>query len=121
MCQLYYPVLVQGIVGAGGVFVGTNPSYTPYELGHALKTGHAKFVIAEPDILAAPKEAALKLGIPTERVLLLAEREECKGHGHASWRTLLGHGEQDWVRFDDEETAKNTPAFLMLSSGTTGQ
>ena len=39
---------------------------------------------------------------------------------HYTWRTLLEHGEDDWVRFNDLETAKNTTAFLMFSSGTTG-
>lgn len=78
-------------------------------------------MIAEPDVLKAPKEAALELGISKDRILLLAEPDEARGHGHASWRTLLEHGEQDWVRFDDLETAKSTPACLMFSSGTTGQ
>lgn len=119
--DLYYPILVQGIIASGGVFVGTNPSYTTYELTHAFKVSNAKFLVAEPEILEAPKATALKLGIPKERTLLLAEPGEAKGSGHASWRSLLEHGEQDWVRFDDLETAKNTPAFLMFSSGTTGQ
>ena len=118
--KVYYPILVQGIVASGGIFVGTNPSYTPFELKHALETSKAKLVITEPDILKAPRETALKLGIPKERILLLAEPDEATKSDHASWRTLLEHGEQDWIRFDDLETAKNTPAFLMFSSGTTG-
>lgn len=113
--------MVQGTIAAGGAFVGTNPSYTPFELTHALKTSKAKFVISEPDVLRAPKEAALKLGIPEEKILLFAEPDEARSHGHASWKTLLEHGEQDWVRFDDLNTAKNTPACLMFSSGTTGK
>ena len=78
-------------------------------------------MIAEPEILAAPKETVLKLGMPQERMLLLAEPGELAGQSHASWRTLLEHGEQDWVKFDDLETAMNTPAFLLFSSGTTGK
>ena len=119
--QLYYPLLVQGIVAFGGTFVGTNPSYTSFELTHALKTAKAKFLVAEPDILQAPKETALKLGIPKERILILAEPEQAKPYGHASWRKLLQYGEEDWNRFDDLQTAKSTPAFLMFSSGTTGK
>ena len=107
-------------MAAGGTFVGTNPSYTQFELTHAFKISKAKFVIAAPEILKTPRETALKLGIPEERILLLAEPDEAASHGHESWRKLLDYGEQDWVRFDDLETAKNTPAFLMFSSGTTG-
>lgn len=40
--------------------------------------------------------------------------------GFKSWRTLLDHGEEDWVRFDDLETAQSTTAARMFSSGTTG-
>ncbi|KAF7189031.1 Phenylacetyl-CoA ligase epaB [Pseudocercospora fuligena] len=115
--NLYYPILVQGIVAAGGVFVGTNPSYTAYELEHAIKTSKARYMIAEPDLLDAPKKVARQLGLTDDRILLLSDDANSQ---HATWRSLLRHGEQDWVRFNDLETAKNTTAFLMFSSGTTG-
>ena len=118
--SIYYPILVQGIVAAGGVFVGTNPSYTAFELRHALKVSEAKFVVAEVEILEAVRGAAGEVGILRERVLVFGEEDEAQRCGHKSWRTLLECGEEDWVRFDDLETARNTPAFLMFSSGTTG-
>ena len=117
LTQLYYPILVLGIVAFGGMFVGTNPGYTSFELEHAIKTSKAKLVIAEPELLGAPKETTRRLGIPDEKILLLSDSGDAS---HASWRSLLQCGEQDWVRFDDLETAKNTTAFLMFSSGTTG-
>lgn len=40
--------------------------------------------------------------------------------GYRTWRELLGHGEEDWVRFDDEELCRTTPAARLFSSGTTG-
>ena len=85
-----------------------------------MRVSKAKLLIAEPDILAAPKATALKLGFANGRILLLAEPSDVRNHGHQSWRTLLDHGSQDWLRFDDREIAQNTPAFLMFSSGTTG-
>lgn len=39
---------------------------------------------------------------------------------HRSWRTLLKHGEEDWIRFDDEKTQTETVAQLYYTSGTTG-
>ena len=101
--------------------MGTNPGYTAYELEHVLATTKARFLIAEPEVLKAPRQIALQLGISNDRILLLAEPETAKAHGHVSWRALLGHGEEDWVKFDDLETAKNTTAFLLMSSGTTGK
>lgn len=118
--NLYYPILVQGIVGAGGCFVGTNPSYTPFELHHALKVSKSKFIIAEPDLLAAIKQPAKELGIPNQRIFLFSDQASQPVGRHLTRRSLLDHGEEDWVRFDDLETAKTTTAFLMFSSGTTG-
>lgn len=40
--------------------------------------------------------------------------------GFLGWGDLLGHGERDWVRFDDLERARGTTAALLFSSGTTG-
>lgn len=37
-----------------------------------------------------------------------------------SWRSLLDHDEEDWIAFDDEETAKSTVAAMLTTSGTTG-
>ena len=118
--NLYYPILVQGIIGFGGVFVGTNPSYTAYELHHALKTSKAKMILVEPDLIGAIKQPAEDLGIHWRRILFLQAQNGQQMYQYYSWRHLLDHGEKDWVRFDDLETARNTTAFLMFSSGTTG-
>lgn len=40
--------------------------------------------------------------------------------GFKSWEDLLGHGEEDWARFDDLETSESTIAARFFSSGTTG-
>ena len=34
--SLLYPLLVLAIIGAGGLSVGTNPSYTKHELNHGV-------------------------------------------------------------------------------------
>lgn len=39
---------------------------------------------------------------------------------HRSWRTLLEHGEQDWIRFNDFSRSHSTVAQLYYTSGTTG-
>lgn len=104
----------------GGIWVGTNPSYTSFELHHALKISKVKLIIAEPGLMAAIKKPAAELGIPNQLMYLFAAQGGQTFVEHLPWWSLLDHGEQDWVRFDDLETAKNTTAFLMFSSGTTG-
>ena len=66
------------------------------------------------------KKPATELGITADRIFLLAAQNGIIGGEHLTWRSLLDHGEEDWVRFDNLETAETTNAFLMFSSGTTG-
>ncbi|KKY23046.1 putative 4-coumarate- ligase [Diplodia seriata] len=51
--DIYYSVLVLGIIAAGCVFTGTNPAYTPLELEHHLRAARVKMVIGEPELLPA--------------------------------------------------------------------
>lgn len=122
--QLHYPVLVQSIIGAGGIFVGTNPSYTSHELHHALKTSRARFVITEPELLQTIRKPAMQLGIADKNILLSSPERNMfgllDGSARKTWRSLLKHGQAGWIAFDDLETAKNTTAMLLFSSGTTG-
>lgn len=114
-------MLVNGIVGFGGIIAGTNPSYQPYELAHAIKAAGVKCMIVEPEILEHALQAADDGGIPRERVFVFdTHKDQGVPKGLRSWRSLLEHGEQDWVRFDDLETAKNTTAGRYFTSGTTG-
>ncbi|THY18542.1 acetyl-CoA synthetase-like protein [Aureobasidium pullulans] len=117
---IHYPILVQAIIGAGGVFVGTNPAYTPTELHHAFKTSLARFVITEPELLQNIRQPADTIGISGERIFLTTDADTDAQDGIRSWRTLLEHGQEDWSQFDDEEKSKTTNAMLLFSSGTTG-
>jgi acyl-CoA synthetase (AMP-forming)/AMP-acid ligase II len=119
--QINYPILVNGIVAFGGVCAGTNPSYQSYELAHAIKAAGIKFLIVEPEILTPALKAADDGGIPRDRVLIFDNRkDQTVPEGFKSWRSLLEHGEEDWVRFDDLETSKKTTAGRYFTSGTTG-
>ena len=121
--SLDYPVLVNGILGFGGVYTGCNPSYTKFELVHHLKSSKAAVVVVEPELFETALKACEEVGVPKERVLLFAERDakEVAESGVKSWRELFEYGEIDWPKFDDEATSKNTTAALLYSSGTTGE
>ncbi|KAK8234214.1 hypothetical protein HDK77DRAFT_513930 [Phyllosticta capitalensis] len=115
-----YPLVVNGIVAFGGIFCGTNPSYTSYELKHAIKAAGVKFFIVEPELTKNVLVAAKKSGLPKSNVLVFEKPGQDVPPGMKSWRTLLDHGKSDWERFDDLETSKNTDAARLFSSGTTG-
>ncbi|KAE8378625.1 hypothetical protein BDV26DRAFT_292023 [Aspergillus bertholletiae] len=118
--DIYYSMLVLAINGAGGVFTGTNPAYTPMELAHHIRASQAKFIISEPEIIA-PIQAAMKdTGIPESNLLVFNVKDQTVPVGLKSWQGLLSAGEEDWVRFDDLKTCEETAAARLFSSGTTG-
>lgn len=116
-------MLVNGIIGFGGVYTGCNPSYTAYELIHHLKSSQTQVVVVEPELLQTCLKATGEAGLPRNRILIFDDNNikvdddmELK-----SWRTLFDHGELNWPKFDDLSTASNTTAALLYSSGTTGK
>lgn len=113
-------MVVLAIVGAGGVFTGTNPAYTSTEIAHHIKTSKTRFLISEPEILKPALVAAKENDIPAENIWVFDPIGQQIPPGQRSWTELLNHGEQDWVRFNDIDTAKRTVAARLFSSGTTG-
>jgi acyl-CoA synthetase (AMP-forming)/AMP-acid ligase II len=109
-----------GIIAAGGIFAGTNPSYTAFELVHHIKTSRTKFLITEPEMLPAILAAADECSIPTSNIFIFDVLKQAVPEGFKSWESLMQHGEKDWARFDDEKTANTTTATRLYSSGTTG-
>jgi long-subunit acyl-CoA synthetase (AMP-forming) len=109
-----------GIIAAGGVFTGTNPSYTQFELVHHIKTSKSKFIVTEPEMLKSALAAANECKIPVSSIWIFDVLGNPLPDGFRSFKELMSHGEKDWVRFDDEKSCKETTAARLFSSGTTG-
>ncbi|XPS70580.1 hypothetical protein M3J09_002791 [Ascochyta lentis] len=136
--DIYYSIAFLGILSFGGIFAGVNPSHTPYELTHAFQIAEAKVLILEPELLPNALKAAAQAGIPRTNIFVFDHHTpvtqpwsdsevwgeglggEERWGGLKSWRYLMGHGEGDWVRWDDEARSKSTTAARLFSSGTTG-
>lgn len=118
--DIMYSMIFLGTVGAGGIFAGINSSYTHYELVHHIKTAKVKFIITEPEMLEPVLAAAKECNISQSNILIFNVQGQAVLKGFQSWETLLNHGEEDWVRFEDLETSKTTEAARLFSSGTTG-
>ena len=69
-CQIYYSVAFLGILAFGGIFAGSNPSHTPYELAHAFKIPQVKALIVEPELLPNALKAAKECGVPQSRIFV---------------------------------------------------
>jgi len=118
--DIMYSMLFLGTIGAGGIFAGTNPGYTPYELVHHIRTADVKYLITEPETLQSILAAAEECNIPKSNILIFNVNGQPVPQGFQSWDTLLDKGEDDWLRFDNLETTKDTEAVRLFSSGTTG-
>jgi long-subunit acyl-CoA synthetase (AMP-forming) len=113
-------LLFLAVVGAGGIFIGSNPHYTALELAQLFTTCDVCFVIAETEYMNNVQTAANTVELSTERIFVLDQSVASLPIVSRSWVELLQSGEEDWIRFDDERKAKETVACLMSTSGTTG-
>lgn len=109
-----------GIIGAGGCWTGSNPSYGPYELNHHVRTAKVKFLISEPHLLITVRSTAKECDIPDSRVFAFDAVDHGPFDGLRSWEDLLQHGESHWVTFEDPKKARTTISALTFTSGTTG-
>ncbi|KAH8585761.1 hypothetical protein B0O99DRAFT_696168 [Bisporella sp. PMI_857] len=118
--DIQYSMVFLGVVAAGGVFTGSNPGCTPFELTHHLKASDAKFLIFEPELIDTSLAAAKKCGIPNSKLWIFDVLGQALPSGFRSWQQLLQHGETDWIRFDNHERSEETMIARFFSSGTTG-
>lgn len=116
--DIMYPMLFLGLVGAGGIFSGSNPAYTPYEIEHHVKTAKVKFVVAEPELLDAILSGS-KGHVNPENIFIFNVRGQDVPKGYRSWEWLLQQGEEDWVRFTGKEKCRRTSVARLTTSGTT--
>lgn len=120
--DIMYPVLFLAIIGRGAAFVGTNPGYTTFELEHHFKISGTKFIFVQPSLLKNVNEAAKRTSISSDRIFAFdTEGQQFKEEdGFRSFKELLKHEKENWIKFNDEKTAKTTLMGLFASSGTTG-
>ncbi|KAI4209965.1 MAG: hypothetical protein LQ351_007129 [Letrouitia transgressa] len=112
------PLVIWGCHWAGGIISPANPGYTVDELVFQLKDCGAKALVTQKAFLTVATEAAKRVGIPDDRILLLGdERDESMRVKHfKSVRNLAGTSRFRRTKIDPTTDV----AFLVYSSGTTG-
>lgn len=124
--SLFFPVVFMGILMAGGIFSGANPSFVPRELAYQLKDTGALFMIAADASMEIAVEAAAEAGLPRSQIFSFdatpLDTQPGKARlGTRHWTSLLAP-EAEGAKFDWVEPADATTAICALnySSGTTG-
>ncbi|KAK1754532.1 4-coumarate--CoA ligase-like 7 [Echria macrotheca] len=136
--NLFFPSVFIGVLMAGGIFTGANPTFVPRELAYQLRDSEASFLIVAEAGLKTALEAAKEAGFPRDRIyvfggntppaseLLKAPNPEpgAKGRidGVKHWTELLaGNGvrAETWS-WEEPANPEETTCCLNYSSGTTG-
>jgi 4-coumarate--CoA ligase len=104
-----------GTLWAGGVVCPFNNLYTVGELVSQLKSSQAKALVTHAACLEVAREAALLVGLPLDRIILVGPRDTKERFRHFS--------ELQSPTSDVRKVAvdpKTDLAYLVYSSGTTG-
>ncbi|KAI9372591.1 hypothetical protein BJX61DRAFT_433181 [Aspergillus egyptiacus] len=126
--DLFFPVVFMGIIMAGGIFTGANPTYVARELAYQLENSGALYLICARDSIETGVEAAKLAGMGKEKVFVFDNAiYDGKGEGTMGcryWGELVASVEEGtgfaWEELDTPEKA-NTTLALNYSSGTTGR
>ncbi|ESZ94406.1 hypothetical protein SBOR_5199 [Sclerotinia borealis F-4128] len=127
--NLYFPVVIMGIIMAGGVFTGANPGFVKRELVFQLRDSGAKFLICGGDCLGVGVKAVEEVGMGRGDVFAFGDGVEGGGgdgrgkgyEGVRNWTELL-ESEEIGSKFQWKEDIdpRETVCCLNYSSGTTG-
>lgn len=112
------PAITWGCHWAGGVLSPANPGYTVEELAFQLKDSGAKALVTQLPYIKAAREAASKVGIPADRVIIMGDQRDPSGviKHFTSIRNISGSSRYRRTKMKPSEDL----AFLVYSSGTTG-
>ncbi|KAI9814868.1 MAG: hypothetical protein M1832_005670 [Thelocarpon impressellum] len=112
------PALTWGCHWAAGVVSPANPAYTVDELAFQLKDAGARAIVTQLPFIATAREAASRVGIPDDRIILLGdERDQSMNFKHfTAIRDTSGAAFHRRTKADPRKDL----AFLVYSSGTTG-
>nr|POF13986.1 acyl-coa ligase azaf [Quercus suber] len=125
--DITYPVLTLAILASGCTWTGTNTAYKTAELEHHFKVSQTRYIITAGEHLDVVNSAVNMAGIPAEIIVfedLLALHIDHSSYFPSSLRRLSDlMNTDDPTNFVDslDQVEAESLAFLMQTSGTTGQ
>lgn len=130
---LFFPTVIMGVIMAGGVFTGANPTYVARELCYQLKDSGARYLICAESSLDTGLEAAKQAGLPSSNIFLFDDgvatfegrqvEKETSAGTIQHWTTLWDSEDKGRAyHWPDLRTKEELDRIVALnySSGTTG-
>lgn len=130
-----FPAIYLGIVAAGGIFTGANPTFTTRELAFQLENSGASWLIANTATIEIALSAAETAGVQKSNVFAFDNSLLCrdgqfkwenrgeearKKYGVRHWSEIVSDSETfEWEKFTTLKES-DTTATINYSSGTTG-
>ena len=112
-----YVALANALLAATVPFAPMSSFSTSYELIHLLRTSGATRVFVDPHLLPQLLAAAEEVGLPRTSIYIL----EGSSSGYKSFQDLVNEvREAGLERLPVKLASKDTLAYLVFSSGTTG-
>ncbi|MCJ1472644.1 hypothetical protein MMC13_001293 [Lambiella insularis] len=126
--NIFFPVVLMGVLMAGGVFTGANPGYVARELAHQLRDSESTILLCSAESLDVGLDAVSEVGMDKDRVFVFDDQAEADSRtrslkGCRYWSTLLAPiAEGEKYIWSDCSTLEesNRTCVLNYSSGTTG-
>lgn len=117
--HIFVPVAYLGIVGAGRVFSGANPIYTPTEIEYQIRNTGTRLILAHPSLLDKAIDAGRQAGLGPSSIVQFSDIALEPLRGIQDWRFMtegLDHRQYDPMGAE----SKTILATVNYSSGTTG-
>lgn len=123
--NIYFPIVFIGVIMAGGVFTGANPTYVAREVAYQLENSGAKFFFANRGSLDNALEAAKEAGLSKENIFVFDADTQGQGiDGMRHWSDLIeSESVGSKFRWDECKRQGESEKIIALnySSGTTGR
>lgn len=135
--HLFFPAVFMGVLMAGGIVTGANPTFVARELAYQLRDSEASFLFVAERALKTAFEAAAEVGLPRDRIFVLGDgalaapalvRSPRPGPpaaaaaGARHWTELLADNlaQAEGWSWAEPADPEETTCCLNYSSGTTG-
>lgn len=123
--DMYYYILADGAIAAGGCFAGLDKNAPSEQLAASIQAVDARWLFAEPGyLMQRTQDAAEALGIPRDNIVEFDDPHAAASpqdhNDHRSFSSLLRCDESAWKPYQGGRKPDDRPCHRILTGGSTG-